>query len=171
MWQGGLKKLCFDCSGFVYYYFLQIGKFKAIDEIRNFIALQKGIDINLIRRIYAWEYVDFFTSVQSSRYWQLVDPLHLKRGDLIVYATNEKPRHSHCMLVDNVIESDGKSVTLAVVDSTRTRHIDETDTRAPYQTGIGRGNIILYPVKGKCTSFLWGRYVNHRDLFFARIRE
>ena len=162
--------MCFDCSGFVYYYFLQIGKWQALEEIKQFVAQTKHIDINQIQKIYAAEYVDFLKSEQSSRHWQPVDPLHLQHGDLIVYAMDGKNRsHSHCMLVDQILKSDDESVMLAVVDSTKTPHAN--DTRSPNQTGIGRGTIILYPHNGKCNSFLWGKVINHRNLFFTRIRE
>lgn len=163
--------LSFDCSGFVQFYFCQLCKERAFQEIKNFLYQTNGLSPLNIKRFYAADFVAFLKADTRRQFWQKVDPLNFQKGDLIVYASqNDQNRGRHCMLVDRILDQNENEIHLYVVDSTKHRHDD--DTRSVGQKGIGRGKIVLYRGTDKVwNQFLWRRHIYIRDMIFARIKE
>lgn len=159
-----------DCSGFACYYLEKIRKLKALKEIKDFVSKNKNIAEADIKRIYTKEFSVFFRQMDSdSKYWQvIVDPIELKKGDIIIF-TSENPRENHTMIVNKILEQKENELKVAVFDSTKFPHIN--DTRIDNNTGIGQGEIVIFKDFGvEWNTFQRKNYKLNGCLDFGRVK-
>lgn len=143
-------------------------KLKALQEIKNHVAVTKNISPKDIKRIYCQEYMLFFKHSEP-QYWQIInDPKELCHGDLIVF-TSDNIKENHCMLVNKVLDIQTEKIVIQVVDSSQFPHLN--DTRHNGKKGIGQGEISIFPSKdNNFNSFKYRLNIYKGNIDFARAR-
>jgi len=167
----GKKILNFDCSGFVYWYFRRQNKINALAEVADFVAREKNMPHESIKKIYSPEYRRFFAALSSGRSanWQIIyAPRELVAGDLIVYSSDMHRKACHCMLVHDVVFANDETARIRVVDATRFPH--RYDTRRADEDGIGMGEIQIFSINKKWCLYRCKNLVVPGTISMARTR-
>ncbi len=121
-----------DCSGFVYWYLVQMKYKKSLAELRRFLKKHNFIKIN---RFFCKDFTFIYEHQNEFNYWQFTERPTTKSILVIIF----KNGHGHCMFVDKIIRNDKDKLLLRIIDSTRYPH--KNDNRQA--TGIGSGEIEL----------------------------
>ena len=139
-----------DCSGLVEFWLFKRNP-KALAEIYDFVYQNRQVSKDAIKRLYSFDFYDFFTSLNNSSCWQNVAiSADLKRGDIIAFINpHKKGRFGHVAIVDEQISRDEQKIVVRIIDSSQIEHIN--DYRQSAKKGIGCGIIELYIEKDSIT--------------------
>jgi len=139
-----------DCSGLVEFW-LSKRHPKALAEVYDFVYQNRQVPEEAIKRLYSFDFYDFFASLKSSSCWQTVTTsANLKRGDIIAFINpHKKGRFGHVAIVDKEISRDKQKIVVKIIDSSQIEHI--SDYRQSSKKGIGCGIIELYIEKSSIT--------------------
>ncbi len=132
-----------DCSGLVEFWLFKRNP-QALAEIYDFVFQNRQVNKKEIKRLYSFDFYDFFSSIECTSYWQHIKiSSTLKRGDILAFINpNKKGRFGHVAIVDKEISRNEQKIIVKVIDSSQIEHRE--DYRQSIKKGIGCGIIELY---------------------------
>ena len=160
-----------DCSGFVEFW-LKKKHPRALQEIYTFVYRMRQVPQNQIRRLYSFDFYDFFEKgVLPGSLWKVVQIKELlQKGDIIACINEErKGRFGHVAVVEKELYRDENVLRLQVIDSSAIEHFH--DERPSAQKGIGCGVLELHMQSGEVSEICYMPECAHtRKVLVGRLK-